>query len=81
MNTIKDQRGLIKEILIIVVALVILGALGFNIQNVVHSPMVQSNLSWFWNILLWIWSIIASPIIWLWNLFLTLLHAGVSSTQ
>ena len=74
----KDQRGLVKEILIVVIVLIILGYFfNININTVLSSATVQANLAWFWNILLYIWSLISSPVIWLWNLFLTLLKAGV----
>lgn len=76
-----DQRGLIKEILIIVIALIILGYFGFNITTILSSSVVQTNLAWFWNLLMTIWSWIVTPLTYLWHLFLTLLHAGVNSTQ
>jgi hypothetical protein len=76
----KDQRGLVKEILIIIVLLVILGYFfNININTVLSSATVQANLAWFWNILVYIWSLISTPVTYLWNLFLSLLHAGVNS--
>jgi len=63
----KYNKGLIKEILIIVIALIILGALGYNIKDIINSPSVQANLSWFWSIILVIWSWISAPVMWIWN--------------
>lgn len=75
-----NQNGFFKIILIIVIALIILGAFNININTVLTSPAVASNLAWVWNGLLYIWSIISAPIIWLWNLFKTLLNAGLGTT-
>ena len=76
----KDQRGLIKEILIIVIALIILGYFGFNITTILSSSVVQTNLAWFWNLLMTIWSWISAPLIYIWNLFKTLLNAGFGTS-
>jgi hypothetical protein len=75
-----QQSGFLKTIIIIVIALIILGYFGVNITNIINSPMVQTNLAWLWNGILWIWSIISVPFIWLWNLFKTLLNAGLGTT-
>ncbi len=40
------NRGLIKTILVIVVALIVLGYFGFNLRDTMSSPTVQDNLSY-----------------------------------
>jgi len=55
-------------IIIIVIALIVLGALGFNIKDIMNSDMVQSNLHYAWNLALMIWNnLLATPAIWIWN--------------
>ena len=62
------KRGFIKMIIIIVIALIVLGALGFNIKDIMNSDMVQSNLHYAWNLALMIWNnLLATPAIWIWN--------------
>ena len=73
------KKGLIREVLIIVIALIILGYFGFNINNIISSGTVQTNLNWFWQIVMTIWSWISAPIIYLWNLAVSLFNAGVSN--
>ncbi len=73
------QKGFIKEILIIIIILIVLGYFGFNINNIISSGTVQTNLQWLWNILLTIWSWISAPIIYLWHLAVSLFQAGVNN--
>ncbi len=65
MNT---NKGFIKLIIVIVIALIILGYF-FNIKitDVISAPNVQANLSWFWNIIVNIWNFITYPIVFVWN--------------
>ena len=46
------KRGLIKTIIIIVIALIVLGYFGFNIEDILKSQNVQANLNAFWNFIL-----------------------------
>ncbi len=67
----KYNGGLIKAIIIIVIALIILGfVFHINIVDVLNSPDVQANLNWIWNVILTIWSWISAPIIFVWNTFI-----------
>ena len=75
-----QNKGLLKTIIIIVIALIVLGYFGVNIQNVMNMPFVQNNLAWLWNILVWIWNVISAPIMYLWNIFKTLLNAGLGTS-
>ncbi|MEA1929432.1 MAG: hypothetical protein U9M92_00885 [Patescibacteria group bacterium] len=53
------ERGLIKLILLVVVALVVLGYYRVDVQNIIESDLVQRNLNYVWGIVKvagsWIW--------------------------
>lgn len=50
MKTIKGERGLVKAIVLIVVALVVLGFLGYNLRDIIASPAVHDNLAYAWGL-------------------------------
>ena len=50
------QAGLIKTVLLIVIALIVLGYYGFNLKDAIDSPSVKENLITFWNWILAGWS-------------------------
>jgi len=58
----KYNRGLIKTILIIVIALVVLGYFGLDIKKIIQSPQVQKNLHD-------VWAFFKDIFITLWHLF------------
>ncbi len=47
--------GLVKAILLIVVALVILGYFGYNLRDIVNSPAVRDNLAYVWGFVVKFW--------------------------
>ncbi len=49
------NRGFVKIIVLIVVALVILGFFGFNLKEIVNSPTVRANLAYLWSIVTTVW--------------------------
>ncbi|OHA46529.1 MAG: hypothetical protein A2541_00290 [Candidatus Taylorbacteria bacterium RIFOXYD2_FULL_36_9] len=57
MKTYKNkQGGLIKMIIIIIIAIAILSYYGVDIKDFVTSPQVQKNFSFVWNLWLqYIW--------------------------
>ena len=68
------KKGLIKTIVIIVIALIILGYFGFNIVDIINGPTVQANLHAAWDFAMMIWNnYLAAPVIYiagmLWQLF------------
>ena len=64
------NKGLIREILIIIIALIILGyVFHISIIDILNAPQVQSNLHWAWNIVTTVWSWISAPIMYIWNNF------------
>ena len=55
-------------IIIIVIALIVLGALGFNIKDIINSEKVQTNLHYAWDLAIMVWdNFLAGPVIWIWN--------------
>ncbi|MFA5763941.1 MAG: hypothetical protein WC915_03950 [archaeon] len=75
----KTNQGFIQTILIIVIVLVILGYFGFNIESILQSSTVKTNLAWLWDILVTIWSYVSVPILYLWNLAVSLWNAGLAN--
>ncbi len=64
----KYKRGLIKTIIIIVIALVILGYFGFNVGDIINSPTVQANLHTAWNFSSKIWNnYLSAPFAYVWS--------------
>lgn len=51
----RGQRGFFRAIVFFVIALIILGYLGFNIQNILESPLVQKNLDYIWGLIKTVW--------------------------
>ncbi len=64
------NKGLIKTIILIVIALIVLGYFGFDVADIVNSPTVQANLTNTWNFVLKIWNnYLATPVMYVWNTF------------
>jgi len=64
----ETNKGFIKMIIVIIIALIILGYF-FNIRitDILNSANVQSNLSWFWGLIVKIWNFISYPFMFIWN--------------
>lgn len=68
-----SSRGFLHIILIIVIALIILGYFGLNIQEILAKPVVHDNLVWFWDFLKTVWGYIKDPVMWFWDHVITFL--------
>lgn len=67
MKNIK-QKGLVRMIILIVIALIVLGALGFNLKDIINSEKVQANLNYVWDLVKLVWNnFLAVPFVWVWN--------------
>ncbi len=67
---VNRQGGLIKAILIIVIALLILAYFGFNLRSTVNSPTFQDNWSFLWDGIVNIWNhYLKAPATYIWNIF------------
>lgn len=63
----RRSEGFIKAIIIIVIALVVLGFFGYNLENIVNSPDVKGNLAYFWGLLVKLWHLLLTPLSWVWE--------------
>ena len=64
----KEKRGLIKILLMIVITLVALGFFGYNLREITSSPAVRDNLVFVWELIVKIWhNFILTPVFWLWG--------------
>ena len=64
----KGDRGFIKLILLIVIALVVLGFFGYNLRDIINSPSVHDNLAYVWDLVVRFWNtFLAQPFAWLWD--------------
>ncbi len=69
----RGQGGFIKLILLIIIALIVLGFFGYNLENIVNSPDVKGNLSYVWKLLVKLWHLLLTPLSWVWdNVVITL---------
>ncbi len=46
----KNQKGIISTIILIIVALIILGYFHISFKSILMSPLVKSNLDYAWNL-------------------------------
>ena len=66
---INKKAGIIKMIIIIIIAIAILSYYGFDIKNFFTSPQVQKNFEYVWGFLKDIWSnYLAEPAHKLWGI-------------
>jgi len=62
------NKGLIKMIIVIVVALLILSYFGFNLRSLADSPTTQENFHYAINFIVDIWNnYLKTPVMYLWN--------------
>ncbi len=75
MKKIQTNRGLVRTIILIVIALLILSYFGFNIRAIVNSPVGQENFSYAQELMLKVWNgFLKTPVTYLWkNIFLDLI--------
>lgn len=75
MNNYKNNKeaGLIKMIIIIIIAIAILSWYGVDIKEFVNSEPVQKNFGYVWNFITGIWNdYLAGPIHKLWGIIVAL---------
>ncbi|MFH1402120.1 MAG: hypothetical protein ABIG87_00665 [Patescibacteria group bacterium] len=75
MNFKNDNRGLVKWIIIILIAIIILSYFGFDLRAIVGSDATQNNLSYVWGLAVTVWNdYLSRPILYFWhNIFIDLL--------
>jgi hypothetical protein len=81
----KKNKGLIKMVVVIVIALIVLGYFGFNIKDIIESDSVQTNLQYVWGFVKTFWNnYLAAPVIFMWDKFVVgvlwrLIQEGLSA--
>jgi len=76
------KKGLIKTIIIIVIALIILGYFGFNVKDIINSPTVQANLNSAWDFATMIWNnYLSGPVSYVFQAVWKLMQAGISGAK
>ncbi|MEK7609581.1 MAG: hypothetical protein AAB470_00475 [Patescibacteria group bacterium] len=56
MNKIPQNKGLVRAVIVIVIALLILSYLGINIRSIVNSPAGQENFNYTQEVILNVWN-------------------------
>ena len=65
-----QSKGLIKAIILIVIALIVLGYFGFNVTDIINGPTVQANLHSAWDFVVNVWqNYLSVPFTWFWDKF------------
>jgi hypothetical protein len=65
-----EKKGFIKTIIIIVIALIVLGYFGFDVESIIKSERVQGNLNYVWGIIAKVWDLyLAAPVMFVWDKF------------
>ncbi len=75
LKKINSQSGLIKLIIVIIIAIIILSYFGFDLRAIVEAPETQGNLGYVWGLVVHVWdSYLVGPATYLWNdIFIDLL--------
>ena len=76
-NTIKNERGLIKYIFYIFIIILILSYFGFNLKDFILSDSVQNNLGFIWDLVIELWKNYLKPI---YDFLLSLFGPYISNT-
>lgn len=68
MRYLNQKSGFVKIILIIVIALIIVGYFGLDVQEILASPVVQKNLTYAWDLAKNVWNnYLSNPATWVWE--------------
>ena len=72
------KKGLIKTIIVVVIALIVLGYFGFNVRDIINSPTVQANLSSAWDLVSNVWNnYLAAPVMYVWNILWRIIQTAL----
>jgi hypothetical protein len=80
MNNNNTQDGLIKMIILIIIAIAVLSWYGFDIKEFFMSEQVQKNFGYVWDIIKTVWNdYLAGPARALWGIIMALFTRDSSS--
>lgn len=72
-NYKNKQGGLVKIIIVVIIAIAVLSWYGVDIKEFVNSPQVQKNFGYVWNFVKGVWTdYLAAPASKVWDLWLNL---------
>lgn len=60
----QKNRGLIKLLLLIIVAIIVLGYFRIDLRSIIESEAVQTNLNYAWSVVVQFWDRIVIDLIW-----------------
>ena len=64
----KQQGGFIQLIIVLIIAVIVVGYFGFNVQQIIQSPSVSGNLGYAWGLAMNLWSnYLVVPVTFVWN--------------
>lgn len=64
----KNQKGLIKIIILIIIFLLVLSYLGINLRSIIEGEPFQNNWNYVWGGIKYVWqSYLSSPAKYLWD--------------
>lgn len=62
------NQGLVRTVLIVLVAILVLSYFGFDIKSIVESPLAQNNIGYVWGFVVGIWNnYLSQPVMYFWN--------------
>ena len=68
------NQGIIRLIILLVIAVIVLGYFGISLKAVFMKEEVRGNLGFFWQTTNYVWeNYLKGPAIWLWDIFYNLL--------
>ncbi len=75
MNFKNDNRGLVKWIIIILIAVIVLSYFGFDLRSIIEADQTQGNLGYLWGLGVITWDkYLSQPILYFWhNIFIDLI--------
>ncbi|MEK7644832.1 MAG: hypothetical protein AAB391_00710 [Patescibacteria group bacterium] len=63
-----SNRGFLKMIILVIIAILILSYFGFNLKDIAESDTSKSNFSYIWNFLSYVWNtFLVTPASFVWN--------------
>jgi len=66
----KQKQGIIKTIILIIIAIAILSWYGVDIKNFFTSELAQKNFGYVWNLISGVWTdYLQAPAVKLWNIW------------
>lgn len=79
---INPQSGLVRTVIIVIVAILILSYFGINLRSIVESPVAKENFSYVMTGITFVWqNYLSKPLTYFWNnIFIDLIWKAFVST-